>query len=216
MFKYTFVRTEQFDSTADTQINIYTQDANNVTHFSRCAVVPFTDEVHCFESTHVPHINYKVVNLTSTRFHYYQGQYRHIAAIVYEALPNEVFLYHVEEEGDMRMPPIMFPEGYEGKIQNIEFLGHYLAVVLRYTKEIVLYDMIQCEDYLPNPCKEVYRINSTMMTRIGVNYFSPMDVYTSDFHPFVLFVQCLDRVVILDITRQGPILLAEVQSPASQ
>ena len=55
-----------------------------------------------------------------------------------------------------------------------------------------------------------------MMTKIGVNYFSPMDVYTSDFHPFVLFVQCLDKVVILDITRNGPILLSEVKSPASQ
>lgn len=43
-----------------------------------------------------------------------------------------------------------------------------------------------------------------------------MDVYTSDFHPFVLFVQCLDKVVILDITRNGPILLSQVGSPASQ
>ena len=110
----------------------------------------------------------------------------------------------------------MFPEGYEGKIQNIGFLGHYLVVVLRYTKEIVIYDMIKCEDFLPSPCKESYRINSTMMTKLGVNYFSPMDVYVSDFHPFVLFVQCLDKVVILDMTRQGPILLSEVVSPASQ
>lgn len=40
-----------------------------------------------------------------------------------------------------------------------------------------------------------------------MDYFSPMDVYTSDYHPSVLFVQCLDRVLILDITRQGPILI---------
>ena len=133
--------------------------------------------------------------------------YLHLAAIVYEDFPNEVFLYHIEQESEMKMPPIMFPEGYEGKISNIEFLGHYLAVVLRYTKEIVFYNMIHCEDYLPNSCQEAFRINSTTMTRIGVNYFSPMDIYVSDFHPFVLFVQCLDRVLILDITRQGPILL---------
>lgn len=76
--------------------------------------------------------------------------------------------------------------------------------------------MIRCEDYLPNSCEESYRINSTMMSKIGVNYFSPMDVYVSDFHPFVLFVQCLDRVVVLDMTRQGPILLGQVQSPATQ
>lgn len=54
------------------------------------------------------------------------------------------------------------------------------------------------------------------MSRIGVAYFSPVMVYTSDFHPFVLFVQNLDRVIILDITRTGPILLAEVKSPATQ
>ena len=88
--------------------------------------------------------------------------------------------------------------------------------VLRYTKEIVFYDMIRCQDYLPNSCEESYRINSTMMDRLGVRYFSPMDIYTSDFHPFVLFVQCLDRVLILDITRQGPLLLQEIMSPASQ
>jgi hypothetical protein len=55
-----------------------------------------------------------------------------------------------------------------------------------------------------------------MMTRIGVTYFSPVKVYTSDFHPFVLFVQNLDRVIILDITKNGPILLSEVKSPATQ
>jgi hypothetical protein len=54
------------------------------------------------------------------------------------------------------------------------------------------------------------------MSRIGVNYFSPFDVYTSDFHPYVLFVQCLDRVLILDITPKGPIKLAEIKSPATQ
>ena len=43
-----------------------------------------------------------------------------------------------------------------------------------------------------------------------------MDVKTSDFHPFVLFIQCLDKVVIVEITRFGPLLLSEVKSPATQ
>jgi len=54
------------------------------------------------------------------------------------------------------------------------------------------------------------------MTNIGVKYFSPVDVFASEFHPFVLFIQCIDRVLILDMTRQGPIKLAEFQSPATQ
>lgn len=89
-------------------------------------------------------------------------------------------------------------------------------VVLRYVKEIVFFDMIQCWDHQERECSEVYRIDSKMMSSIGVHYFSPVMVYASDFHPFVLFVQNLDRVIILDITRTGPILLAEIKSPATQ
>jgi len=54
------------------------------------------------------------------------------------------------------------------------------------------------------------------MRNAGVKYFSPVDVYTSDFHPYVLFIKCLDRVVIVDVTRNGVIKLAEVKSPATQ
>jgi hypothetical protein len=131
-------------------------------------------------------------------------------------LPNEVLIYDVEHNAELGARPIMFPPGYEGKIQSVEFLGHYLVVVLRYVKEIVFFDMIQCWDHQDRECQEIYRIDSIMMDRIGVSYFSPINVYTSDFHPFVLFVQCLDRVLILDITKNGPIKLAEIKSPATQ
>jgi hypothetical protein len=68
--------------------------------------------------------------------------------------------------------------------------------------------MISCYDTQERECQESYRITSANMTRIGVNYFSPVQVYYSDFHPLVLFVQCLDRVLILDLTRTGIIKLA--------
>lgn len=88
-------------------------------------------------------------------------------------------------------------------------------VVLRYVKEIAFFDMVECWDHQDRECKEFYRIDSLTMTKIGVNYFSPIEVYTSDFHPNVLFVQCIDRVLILDITKEGPIKLAEIKSPAT-
>lgn len=59
-----------------------------MTYFSRCGTIPYTDDVHCFENTHAPHINMKIVNLTATRFHYYAGQYVHLAAVLYEDFPN--------------------------------------------------------------------------------------------------------------------------------
>lgn len=61
----------------------------------------------------------------------------------------------------------------------------------------------------------MYKIDSLMMDKLGVKYFSPLDVYTSDFHPFVLFIQNVDSVIIIDVTRQGPILLATIDSPAT-
>ena len=43
IFKYTFLKTEQFDSFSDTVIWVYTQNINNDTYFSRCSTIPFTD-----------------------------------------------------------------------------------------------------------------------------------------------------------------------------
>ena len=40
-------------------------------------------------------------------------------------------------------------DSYEGRITAVEFLGPFVVVVLRYTKEIVFYDMIQCKDANP-------------------------------------------------------------------
>lgn len=54
------------------------------------------------------------------------------------------------------------------------------------------------------------------MGQLGVKYFSPLEVYTSDFHPYVLFIHNVDSVIILDITTNGPILLDQIESPASK
>lgn len=40
--QYVFLRQEQYDSLGETELYLYAQDANNVTHFSRCVAVPYT------------------------------------------------------------------------------------------------------------------------------------------------------------------------------
>ena len=144
------------------------------------------------------------------------GEWLHLVATVYEEFPNEVFIYNVQDKMDTFHSPIVFEKGWEGKVQSIEFLGHYLVVVLRHIKTLVFYDMKQCNDQQIGPCKEIYRVDSIMMGKLGVPYFSPLDLYTSDFHPFVLFIQNVDSVIILDITKNGPILLQLIESPASK
>jgi hypothetical protein len=51
---------------------------------------------------------------------------------------------------------------------------------------------------------------------LGVDYFSPIDIFISDFHRNVLFITNLDRIIILSITRQGPRLLAQIEAPGSR
>lgn len=112
LFKYSFLRQEQFDSLDDTILYLYTQDYNNDTYFSRCTTIQFTEQVYCEDGGHAPHISFKISNLTATRFHYYGGQYAHLAAILYEALPNEVIIYDVETNAQQATRPIIFPEGF--------------------------------------------------------------------------------------------------------
>ena len=96
MASITFLRQEQYDSVRDTQIFIYTQDAANITHFLECEAVPYAEDVHCKDDGYIHHINYKIANLTTSRFHVYEGRYIHLAAIVYEEMPNEIFVYNVD------------------------------------------------------------------------------------------------------------------------
>ena len=134
----------------------------------RCKTVPYTRNVTCEDDGHKPSINHPILNLTANKFEYYAGQYAHIAAILYDTLPNEVFLYNAESKDTETIQfasPIIFPSGYEGRISSIEFVSHYLVVVLRYVKEIVFYNLKDCAN-LPNEgrtCEEYARIDSILM-----------------------------------------------------
>lgn len=209
MAKISFLRQEQFDSARDTTIFIYTQDYANITHFLECETIPYSEDVKCKEDGYISEANERIMNLTANRFHQYEGKYYHVAAIVYEEMPNEIFTYDVETRKQLTKP-IMLPKSYEGRITGLEFIGHYLAAVLKYTKEIVFFDMRECIDHQEKECREMARIDSIQMDRLGVRYFSPIDLYTSDHHPGLIFIQCLDRVVILSYTREGPHLMAEI------
>jgi len=61
-----------------------------------CITVRFTEEVHCFDSGYAPHLNKRISNITANRFHYYDGKYIHLAAILFDEYPNEVFIFDVE------------------------------------------------------------------------------------------------------------------------
>lgn len=84
MFKYTFLRKEQFEYMSEEFFFIYAQDATNATHISECRTVEYSKDVYCQEDSHFPHINYKIDNLTATAFLPNYGTILHLVAVLYE------------------------------------------------------------------------------------------------------------------------------------
>ena len=54
----------------------------------------------------------RIATLVASRFHYYEGQYLHLTAILYDQFPNEVFIYNVENGIQLGTKPIIFPSGF--------------------------------------------------------------------------------------------------------
>jgi hypothetical protein len=73
--------------------------------------------------------------------------------------------------------------------------------------------MNRCQDF--GVCKPISLIDAPAMAKVGIKYFSPLQVVTSDFHPYIIFIQSVDRVVIIDFTKQGPLLIDVISSPAT-
>lgn len=96
----------------------------------------------------------------------------------------------------------------------MEITNHYLVVCQQYIKTISIYNLNDCN---AQSCPSVYEINSTTMRKLGINYFSPINVETSIFHPEVVFIQTEHSVIIVDIDKERhPVLLGTVQSDATK
>lgn len=157
-------------------------------------------------------VNGHIVNFTVNRFHIYGGQYEHMMAYITDDAPNTVVVRNVDRDRILFRIPL--GDGFAGQASSIEFAQQFLIVVMKYAKEIRIYDMVHCVDY--NDCPPLYTVTAKMMYDLGVKYFSPLVVYTSDFHPQVMFIQMMDSVLILDLTRKGPIVLDNIVSPATK
>lgn len=209
--KLSLLRQEQYESLDKSIIYMYMQDIYNKTFFARCTAEDFKKEVKC-NNSRFSIDNDQILNFTVNRFHQYGGSYEHVAALVMKSRPNEILVKNVEN--DRQLFRLQLEEGFAGFISSIEFSGHYLIAVLKYAKQIRIWDIRYCIDFAK--CPVLYNITAQMMWNLGVTYFSPLVVETSDFHPFVMFIQMTDSVLILDLTRNGPIKLAQIISQATK
>jgi len=85
---------------------------------SFCKTVPGDINVYCDDDAHHPTLNHRISNLTATVFIPYSGKFVHLAAIVFDDIPNEIFIVDVTTK-ETAYKPIMMPDGFEGRIQSI-------------------------------------------------------------------------------------------------
>lgn len=128
-----------------------------------------------------------------------------------EAHGNIIFIN--DNTARKRLAELDFEEGYAGEVSSIEITGPYLFVVQKFIKTILVYSLDQC---LAGNCNPIYKIDVFLMYKLGVKYFNPLEVYTSMFHPEVIFIRTPNSVLVLDVDKEGsPKLLGEVISDAT-
>lgn len=151
---------------------------------------------------------YKINSFTSVPF-MMAGAFHLYYAITLQG-SNAVYLH---DNGHDRIGTIQFPDGYDGIIGDIEASNGFLYVCLPYIKTINVYKMSKCENH---HCPIEFQIDAHAMAALGVKYFNPRDLVTSQFHPEVVFINNLGSLIIIDIdNHENLILLAEVtDSPA--
>lgn len=113
-----------------------------------------------------------------------------------------------------RFGTITYPEGLEGQISNMAVSNGILFVTLPKVKKIDAYRLDRCT---PQECPVEFSITASVLRPLGVSYFAPRRVRTTREHPEVLFIECLDSVLILDVDNQDRIsLLKELMTDGTQ
>lgn len=89
---------------------------------------------------------------------------------------------------------------------NVQMYGKYMFVTKRYYKVILIYDLELLVDDIDDT---ICTITHKKMYDMGVKYFSPESIETTEFYPNVLFIKTSDTIIVLDMNRECvPKLLA--------
>jgi hypothetical protein len=101
---------------------------------------------------------------------------------------------------------IELPEGYEGHVGSMSVTNGILFVTLPYMKTIQAYHLNRCTIF---PCPMSFSIDSKSLRPLGIDYFAPMQIVTTRYHPEVLFIKCLGSIIILDVDNNDSLILLD-------
>lgn len=87
-------------------------------------------------------------------------------------------------------------KGFEGNVTNVQVYGKYLFIIKRYVKSIYVYNLEQLVEAKTTP---LCIITHMTLYTLGVKFFSPELIETSQFYPNVLFIKNADTIIVLDL-----------------
>lgn len=145
---------------------------------------------------------------TTLFFSRYTLQTHHIVAYTTRRHFNKVVVDDMSSKEHIM--ELEMGKGFAGNVTNVQTYGRYMFVILRYYKTILIYDLELLVDGMDKP---ICDINHVLMYQLGVKYFSPESVETSEFYPNVLFVKTSDTIIVLDLNRECMPKLLSVLRP---
>ncbi len=187
---------------------LYSQDKLNKTYVTLCSPNHRQLDVICKDAIELPtkgQINNWATSLFWSR---YTLQMHHITAYTTTLHYNKVVIDDVTTK--QSVIEIEQGKGFAGNVTNVQTYGRYLFVILRYYKTIRIYDLQLVVDGIDQP---ICNINHVLMYQLGVKYFSPESVETSEFYPNVLFIKTTDSIIVLDMNRECVPKLLSVLRP---
>ena len=205
-----FLHTDVVEQYGNNTILLYCQDEQNSTYVSLCINEWETVNINCTVLSHYQHKS--KLNSLATAFVQGSFQLNYIYIMNLEGSRNLINLFWFSTS--TKFGSILYPEGLEGEVGSLAVSNGILFVTLPKIKQIDAYYLSQCDGV---ECPLGFSITVESLRSLGLEYFAPRRIRTTRKHPEVIFIECLDSVVVLDVdNRDNILLLKEFITPATQ
>lgn len=194
-----FLRTDVTTQYGVNNIIAYYQDTTNKTYLAFCRNEYYTPDIYCNTMTDYQHT--AAINSMATGF--IKGTFGDVYVNVYnlEDALHRIYIYEFGRSQEMAI--IEYPEGFEGRVTDLDITNGLLYVTLPSMKRIDGYRIADCTD----TCDKIFSLDANTMASIGVSYFTPFYVTCTRAHPEVLFISNLDSIIVVDVDNHNNIVL---------
>lgn len=142
------------------------------------------------------------LNALATAFVQGSFQLNYVYIMNLEGSRNNISLFWFSTS--QRYGSISYPDDLTGEVGGLAVSNGILFVTLPKIKQIDAYYLSACDG---TTCPLGFSLTVETVRKLGVEYFAPRRVRTTREHPEVIFVECLDSVLVLDVDNPRNVVL---------